>query len=91
MKIQIEIPKKNLMFVSVPDSVDKCEIISYGFAGIWLMESNSKKLNPWKMRLPAGRYEVIGRIKDVVVDNSIENLSEIETDKNFIIRCIFTD
>ena len=28
---------------------------------------------------------VIGKFKDVVID---ENLSEIETDKNFILRCL---
>lgn len=36
-----------------------------------------------KMQLPMGNYEVIGRVKDVV---SGIDLSEIELDKNFIIR-----
>ena len=49
------------------------------------MESNSKEINAWKMKIPNGNYEVIGRFKDVVID---ENLSEIETDKNFILRCL---
>lgn len=88
MKVQIEIPKKQLMFVNVPDSIEKFEIVNYGYAGTWLMESNSKELNAWKIKIPDGKYQIIGRIKDVVIDNNIENLTEIETDKNFIIRIL---
>ena len=73
-----------LLQVLIPDNIEECEIVNYGYAGTYLMESNSKELNAWKMKIPNGRYEVIGRIKDVVID---ENLSEIETDKKIIVRC----
>lgn len=85
MKLIIDVPKSKLLQVLVPDNIQKCEIVNYGYAGTWLMESNSKDLNAWKMKIPNGNYEVIGKIKDVVID---EDLSEIETDKNFILRCL---
>jgi hypothetical protein len=85
MKLKIEVPKNKLLQVLVPDHIEKFEIINYGYAGTYLMESNSKELNAWKIKIPNGNYEVIGKIKDVVID---ENLSEIETDNNFILRCI---
>jgi hypothetical protein len=83
MKLILVIPAKELMFVIVPDTTKKYEVVNYGYAGTWLMESGSKELNAWKVKIPNGRYEVIGPIKDVV---SPESLSEIETDKNFILR-----
>lgn len=83
MKLIIDVPKDKLLQVLVPEHIQKCEIVNYGYAGTWLMESNSKNLNAWKMQLPMGNYEVIGRVKDVV---SGIDLSEIELDKNFIIR-----
>ena len=83
MKLIIDVPKSKLLQVFVPDNIQKCEIVNYGYAGTWLMESNSKNLNAWKMQLPMGKYEVIGRVNDVV---SGIDLSEIELDKNFIIR-----
>ena len=85
MKLIIDVPKSKLLQVLVPDNIQKCEIVNYGYAGTWLMESNSKDLNAWKMKIQNGNYEVIGRIKDVVID---EDFSEIETDKNFILRCL---
>ena len=85
MKLIIDVPKSKLLQVLVPDNIQKCEIVNYGYAGTWLMESNSKDLNAWKMKIPNENYEVIGKIKDVVID---EDLSEIETDKNFILRCL---
>lgn len=84
MKLIIDIPKNKLLQIIVPEHIQKFEIVNYGYAGTWLMESNSKELNAWKTQLPNGKYEIIGRIKDVVVDSELE----IDTEKNFIIRCI---
>lgn len=83
MKLIIDVPKSQILQVLVPDNIQNFEIVNYGYAGTWLMESNSKDLNAWKMKLPNGKYEVIGRVNDVV---SGIDLSELETDKNFIIR-----
>lgn len=59
------------------------------YAGTWLMESNAKGLNARKMKLPTGKYEAIGRIKNVVTDSSMENLSEIEQIKITLYRVIY--
>lgn len=83
MIVKIDIPKNNLFQILVPDDIEKFEIVNYGFAGTWIMEKNSKKLNAWKQKLPNGNYEILGRIRDITND-----LSEIETDKNFILRII---
>lgn len=84
MKLIIDVPKNKILQIIVPDHIQKFEIVNYGYAGTWLIESNSKELNAWKTQLPNGKYEIIGRIKDVVVDSELE----IDTEKNFIIRCI---
>jgi hypothetical protein len=52
MKLIIDVPKSKLLQVLVPNNIQKCEIVNYGYAGTWLMESNSKELNAWKMKLP---------------------------------------
>lgn len=85
MKIIVDVPKERILQVHVPDHIDKCEIINYGFAGTWLMESDSKELNAWKLALPNGNYEILGRVKDVVAGI---DLSEIETSKNYLIRIL---
>lgn len=86
MKLKIDIPKNKLLQILVPEDMRKFEIVNYGFAGTYLMESDSKKLNAWKIKLPNNKYEIIGRIKDVVIYD--DNLSDIEPDKNFILRII---
>lgn len=86
MKKNIQ-PKNKILQVRVPDNIYKCEIMNYGYTGTWLIESNSKELNAWKMKLPNGKYEVIGRVNDVFVDIDLSEI-EIEDDKNFILRCL---
>lgn len=85
MKVIIDVHKNKILQVFVPTNIQKCEIVNYGYAGTWLMESNSKDLNAWKMKLPNGNYEIIGRVNEVVSES---DFSYIETDKNFILRCI---
>lgn len=84
MKLKIEVLKNQLLQVLIPEHIKKCVIVNYGYAGTWLMESNSTELNAWKMKLPNGKYEIIGRIEDIIIDT--DDLSEIETDKNYILR-----
>lgn len=81
MKVQIEIPKEKLLQVLVPEDVTECVVVNYGYAGTWLMENNSTKLNAWKIKIPNGNYKVLGRFKDVLVDN----YADVETDKNFLL------
>lgn len=86
MKIKIDIPKDNLLQILVPDNIENFEIVNFGYAGTWIMEK-TKNLNAWMQKLPNGDYEILGRIKDII-DDDLYSLSEIETDKNFILRKI---
>jgi hypothetical protein len=81
MKVQIEIPEDELYFVNVPIEFKNFEIKNYGYAGMWLMETDSKDLNHWKINLPIKKYEILGFVNDVI-------LGEIKTDKNFVLRII---
>lgn len=81
MKIQIEVAEKDLYFLDVPTKYNNFVIVNYGFAGTWLMETDSKELNNWKMTIPKGKYEVLGFVNDVII-------GEIKTDKNFVLRKI---
>lgn len=81
MKIQIEIPEKNLYFLNVPTEFKNFQIVNYGYAGTWLMESDSKELNHWKVSLPIRKYEILGFVNDVIV-------GEIKTECNFVLRIL---
>lgn len=84
MKVIIDIPKEKILQVRVPEHIKKCKIVNYGFAGTWLVE-DSKELNAWKIALPRGNYEALGRFKDVLVDFSEPG---VETTKNYLIRIL---
>ena len=45
MKLIIEVPRNKILQISVPEYIEKFEIVNYGYAGTWLMESNSSELN----------------------------------------------
>ena len=79
MKIQIEIAEEKLNFLNVPIEYKNFKIMNYGYAGTWLMETDSKELNHWKVSLPNNeKYEILGFVNDVIV-------GEITTDKNFVL------
>jgi len=80
MKIQIDIPENKLYFLNVPIEYKKFEIKNYGYAGTWLMETDSKELNHWKIKLPNSNYEVLGFTSEVCID--------IKCDENFVLRII---
>ena len=81
MKIQIEIPEEKLYFLNVPEEYKNFEIKNYGYAGIWLMETNSKELNHWKINLPINNYVILGFVNDIII-------GEIKTDKNFVLQIL---
>jgi hypothetical protein len=79
-EILLEIDEKELYFMNVPERFKNFVIKNYGYAGLWLMETDSKELNHWKDSLPKGyKYEILGFTNDVIV-------GEIPTDKNFVLR-----
>lgn len=82
MKIQMDIDDRYLYYLDVPEQIKNFTVVYYGYAGVWLMETDSTELNSWKVRLPNNsRYEVLGFIKNVIV-------GEVKTDKNFVLRII---
>lgn len=81
MKIKIEVPEEKLYFLNVPAEYKKFQIVNYGYAGTWLMESDSKELNHWKISLPKQNYEILGFVNDVLI-------GEIKTDCNFVLRIL---
>jgi hypothetical protein len=81
MKIQLDIPEEKLYFLDVPEEYKNFQIQNYGYAGVWLMELDSKELNHWKVSLPNRKYEILGFVNDVII-------GEIKTDKNFVLRIL---
>lgn len=81
MEIKIKIPDNKLYFVNVPNEYKNFVIKNYGYAGTWLMETDSKGLNNWKIPLPKKNYEILGFVNDVII-------GEITTNKNFVLRII---
>lgn len=71
----MKIGKNNYLEISVPSHIEKCEIINYLHSGTWLMESDSKKLNAWKSKIPNGKYEIIGRRGNIYILKCIEKLT----------------
>lgn len=83
MQVKINIPDEELYFLDVPVEYKNFVIKNYGYAGLWLMETDSKGLNHWKVGLPnKGKgYRVLGFVNDVII-------GEITTDKNFVLEII---
>ena len=80
MKLQIDIPEDSLLFIDVPEIYENLVIKNYGYAGAWIMETDSDEFNHWKLSLPTGDYTIIGFVKDVVVDK------DFIAEGNFILR-----
>ena len=69
-----EINKNDFLFINVPEVYENFKIMQYGFAGTYIMETDSKSLNHWKINIPRGNYEIVGFIN-----------SEL-TSKNFALK-----
>jgi len=83
MKITIDIPEKELLFIQVPEIYKNFKIMNYGYAGTYLIETDTDGLNHWKKKLPNGIYDIIGFTKDVFRE-------ECEpSDTNFILRKVY--
>ena len=51
MKITIDIPKSQLYYLEVPEIYKNFKIVNYGYAGTYLMETDSTGLNHWKINI----------------------------------------
>ena len=48
------------LFVKVPDGFKHFIIQQYSRAGTWIMGTDSKDLNHWKVNIPKGKYNILG-------------------------------
>lgn len=64
--INLTFPKDRILFIQVPKEIEEVKIVDYNFAGTWLMEKQSSKLNSWKTRITKGQYIVLGRANKVL-------------------------
>lgn len=63
--IQFEQNGVKHLTVEVPDKNNDYKIIRYSHAGTWLMETNSKNLNAWKVNIPQRKYIFIGNVSSL--------------------------
>lgn len=66
IRILIDVPAKNIMFVKVPNINSEFRICNYGYAGIYLVDISSEELNSWKEKLPYAKYEIMGIAKKII-------------------------
>jgi hypothetical protein len=63
--VEFKTKDKEGLFVSIPYSYKNFVIKQYCQAGTYLMETDSTGLNHWKINLPKGNYEYIGRSNEL--------------------------
>lgn len=61
------------LFLSVPYYYKNFKIVRYPKAGCYLMETDSRDLNHWKINLPLGNYEIVG-LSNSLTDQQIKHL-----------------
>lgn len=80
MKVTIDIDQKNLVLITVPEKYKTFRILYYGFAGVYITETDGKGLNNWKKFISKeGHYEILGFQKDVIIGEQMRG-------GNFLIR-----
>jgi hypothetical protein len=66
MKItKFKIGKIEGLFIPVPYMYKNFEVVQYNTAGTYIMETDSNELNHWKINIPRGNYEIIGRSNEL--------------------------
>lgn len=63
MKKEINVSSNEIFKVEVPNEYSKFKIEQYGYAGTWIMETESKELNHWKVKIPNGKYIILDKIE----------------------------
>jgi len=62
--IEFKTSKVEALFVSVPEEFKNFVIQQYPVAGTYLMETDSKALNHWKVQLPKADYSILCRLNE---------------------------
>ena len=66
MKItKFKIGKTEGLFVPTPYIYKNCTLVQYATAGTYIMETDSTGLNHWKIKIPRGNYEILGRSNEL--------------------------
>jgi len=79
MEIITELNNKDFYFLEVPEIYSNFKIMQYGYAGTHIMETDTKGLNHWKIKIPNGDYDILGFTKDLIIEVPLKN-------KNFVLR-----
>lgn len=81
------------IFVKVPDGLKNFVIKQYSVAGTWIMETDSKELNHWKIQIPKGKYNILGfshKIKEYEVEKvlgiSMNEYFKLLTEKDIAVN-----
>jgi hypothetical protein len=94
-KMVVEFKTKMIkgIFVKVPDGFKNFVIKQYGFAGTWGMETDSKELNQWKIKIPKGKYNILGfshKLKEYEVEKvlglSMNEYFKLLTEKDITVN-----
>ena len=66
MKItKFKIGKTEGLFIPIPYIYKNFKLVQYATAGTYIMETDSTGLNNWKINIPRGNYEIIGRSNEL--------------------------
>ena len=66
MKItKFKIGENEGLFIPIPYMYKNFKLVQYATAGTYIMENDSTGLNHWKINIPRGNYEIIGRSNEL--------------------------
>lgn len=68
--INLKIKNKIYLCVKVSNDFNTFIIKQYPTAGTYLQELDSKSLNNWKAKIPNGNYTIIGKLSDLLKDET---------------------
>ena len=57
---------ENVLYINVPNFINDFEIVNYSRAGTWLV-AKQNQLNSWKIKIPNGNYDIIGKSSENVL------------------------
>lgn len=58
--VEIVTNGKTYLVVEIPDGYTKFRIAEFSRSGNWLVETEEKTLNSWKVKIPNGEWSILG-------------------------------